>query len=90
MKGEWQFLQLFLFGNFSKQLLKLSMRKHSAFFNGPEAIWGFAPNWNDLAEFEGEFWCSTVGLFSPGIRRASSKLAPTETRGIAGPGFGTC
>ena len=41
------------------------MRKHSAFFDGPEAIWDFVPNWNDFAELEGEIRCSTTIVFSP-------------------------
>ena len=38
------------------------MRKHSAFFDGPEAIWDFVPKWNDFAELEGEFWCALHGV----------------------------
>ena len=59
------------------------MRKHSTFSKERGAIWVFGPNWNDFAGLEDEFWCSPATVFSPGIRRASSKLAPTETTGNA-------
>jgi hypothetical protein len=64
------------------------MRKHSAFFDGPEAIWDFVPNWNDFAELEGEIRCSTTIVFSPGLSGGQVKnLSLQKHSGLPLPAF---